>query len=872
MPTPLLERDLPLALLCRRLPRPGQGVAGHCVLLSGEAGVGKTSLLRALRPQLAPGVDWLQGLCEPLLSPAPWGPLLDVLDALPPTLAGLIAEGRAAQWVMPELLGWLKRRARPLVLCIDDLQWADGASLDLLRFLARRIEGLPLLLLLSLRDDELPTTHPLHGVLAGLPPGATTRLALQPLSQAAVAQAARQAGRAPQGLFKLTRGNPFLLTELLQAPNLQAPASVRESVLARWQRLDEAGRAALALLAVSPVPLEPRLLDRLLPPGAADAAGTSGWLSASEHGLGFRHELARQALESSLPESQRRSLHARLLQALEEGPGQASAVRRLHHAQGAAFGERVAELAPQAATEAARAGDHREAARLLGLALPQMLDPAARAALLEQLAEQHELSYALDAARHALDEALALRERLGQPKALAEGAVRRARLLFQAGELQAGKAQARTAVQALEALGHAPALAQAYAVLAQLHLLDASPAAALHWGRRALALAEALGDERTRIHALSTVGAAELSNADLPEAWARLEESLRCALAQGWSEAAARAHVNLALHAIVHRQSRRWPALCEEALQYCSARDLDLYTVRLRLRRAQGWLDAGRWPEVEADLRELLSGPLSLAAMDRLQAEHLLALLQLRRGERSARAYWDRLLDGDCPLQPWPWYAPVPVAAVEAAWLLGRRDTLTRWARDWLPRLVAAGEPWRAGQLAVWLRRVGALRALPEIPVAAPCEAELRGDLDAAASAWGAVLCPYEQALSLLAGSVEQTQRALTLFERLGAAPAAALARRRLHEAGALAGLRGRSRATLQDPQGLTPRERRLFDELRSGASYAVIAARWHRSPRTVEQHAHSLVRKLGLRTRAELTDCEPPGAPLPSAPPGARL
>ena len=330
----------------------------------------------------------------------------------------------------------------------------------------------------------------------------------------------------------------------------------------------------------------------------------------------------------------------------------------------------------------------------------------------------------------------------------------------------------------------------------------------------------------------------------------------------GWAEAAARAYVNIFVHQLVHRHHLRWPALCEEALAYCAARDFDLYTVRLRLRRAHGCSDSGRWTEAEADLQALLAGP--LAAMDRQQAQYLLALLRLRRGVSGARTapalqvareYWEALLDGRHSVNPAPFYAPVSVAALEAAWLLGRRHTLLRRARAELPASVTTGEPWRCGQIAVWLHRVGALQTLPDIPLAAPCEAELRGDLDGAAAAWAAAGNPYEQALCLLGGDVGQLQRALVLFERLGAEPAAALARRRLHEVGEREGLRGRGRATRADPLGLTTRERRLLQEMAGGDSYRTIAARWHRSPRTVENHARSLLAKLGLSGRAELPE-----------------
>ncbi len=864
----LLERDAQLAqlqawLLELTLP----GAPGRCLLLHGESGVGKSSLLHAARGLRPPRVDWLAGLCEPLLSPAPLGPLLDMLDELPPSLAAMLRSGRPVQQVMPEWLAWLRQIRRPLVLVVDDAQWADGASLDLLRFLGRRVESLRALLVLSFRDDELPPEHPLHLVFAGLPAAATLRQRLEPLSARAVAVAAQRAGRAAQGLHRLTQGNPFFLAELLRAPAGAMPASVRDAVLARAQRLTPAARRLLDLVCMSPVPLERVVLKQLLGedlPGLAECLATGLLHEANTAGgeaIGFRHELARQAAASALGAQQRREAHHRLLHALPQASTTAgttaSTARRVHHAEGAGLAQEVLQLAPLAAAEAARAAAHRQAAALYQLAIAQCTPqtPAAqRAGLYVSCAEQLELIAELDRARDARQQAITLYRELGDRAGEGTGLSRMARLMWLLGDTALGKRLAREAIQVLESIAPPapPGLAMAYAVMAQLHLLDATHGAARDWGRRAMQLAEGSADLETLAHALNTVGAAELMATDVPEGWARLRRSLALSLEQGWPELAARAYINLVVHLLVHRKHHEWPALCDEALVFCDARDFDLYSMRLRIRRAFGRIEIGQWAQAETDLNEVLALP-GQVAMDRQQAQHLLALIELRRGRPAPRRYWAELLDGRRSLSPVPWYAPLSVAAAEAAWLLGRPELLLRWAQEGLPAAVTSGEPWRSGQLAVWLRRLGRLEQLPEIPLARPCEAELRGDLDAAAQGWGEVGNAYERGLSLLGGNVDQLKRALALFEQLGAAPAASLARRRLREAGVLTGLRGQNKATRADPMGLTPRQRRLLLELAQGLSYRDIAERWHRSPRTVEHHALHLLAKLGLGSRKEV-------------------
>ena len=151
----LLERESVLAELTRLARQVSRG-AGRMVLLRGEAGVGKTAVIR--RFTACPGAPMrvLWGWCDPLATPRPLGPLVDMLARLPGTaVAGLnvaIEEGdteaiyAGVLHLFADSGGW--------VCVVEDVHWADGATLDLLRFLARRIESLPLLLMVSYRESS----------------------------------------------------------------------------------------------------------------------------------------------------------------------------------------------------------------------------------------------------------------------------------------------------------------------------------------------------------------------------------------------------------------------------------------------------------------------------------------------------------------------------------------------------------------------------------------------------------------------------------------------------------------------------------------------------------------------------------------------
>ncbi len=892
MQTDLIERDEPHALLCRCIETLADGSAGACVLLSGEAGIGKTSLLRAVEKRTAAQADWFWGRCEPLLAPPPLTPLLELLPRLPPDVA---AAARAAQMpaLLSGMLAWLSETRRPRVLVFDDLQWADGATLDLLRFLARRIESARALLVLAYRDDGL--APPLRQVLSGAMHRSTLRIELPPLSPAAVARLARAAGHDAQQIFAASAGNPFFVGELLADATSSAgvPASVRDAVLARCAHLPAPARELLDLVSVMPSVPEMSQLRELRPwlaasetddrAGALAACCAAGLLNIETSTLRFRHEIARQVIESALAPEHARALHAEVFESLRAQG--ASAAHRLHHAQRAGLANWVLELAPLAAHEAAESSAHHQAAALYALALEHVgpLRTAQRAQLLEARANECLLINQLGAAIEARQQALRLRGELGD--ALGQGI--NLRTLARLHWLQSGPDQARPlALQALpllQAAGDERELAMAYATLAQLELLGASSRPALRWGRRALRLAERVGEPEALAYALNSVACARLRSSPDARAWAQMQRSLTLSLEHGLEEHAARAYANLPSLGLVQRRladTLRW---CDEGIDYCAARDLDIVVARLHLRRAVALLELAEWDaatQVMAVVRPLATQ----TVLEREQALHVRMLLALRRGEMTidgdqapadttdVAAYWRALVAGERQLSLDPWYCPQAPARAEACWLAGDSVGLARIAAQSLPAAIEAEEPWRTGQLACWLARAGALPDGFDKPVALPCAAELSGDFDAAAAAWAALGCRHEQALALAAGNTQQMQRALTLLDALGARPAARRVRARLKALGVRAGTRGPYRAARSDPLSLTPRERRVLEFLREGLSNRDIAERLRRSERTVESHVSALLGKLGVHTRQQAVASAAAAAlPEKSVPPASK-
>src|SRR6516164_3111557 len=185
----LLERSGQLRALGGALAAVASGGQGRIVLVAGEAGIGKTALLRRFCADVDGSARVLWAGCDPLFTPRPLGPVMELAGVLGGEVAARAADGARPYDVAAALLRELE--AGPSVMVLEDVHWADEATLDVIRVVGRRMEQVPALLVLSYRDDELDRSHPLRIVLADLPGSdRVTRLALSGLSPQAVAELA----------------------------------------------------------------------------------------------------------------------------------------------------------------------------------------------------------------------------------------------------------------------------------------------------------------------------------------------------------------------------------------------------------------------------------------------------------------------------------------------------------------------------------------------------------------------------------------------------------------------------------------------------------------------------------------------------------
>jgi len=848
----LLERERALEILEAALTQVKAG-RGCVALVYGEAGIGKTAIAGSFAARHAPQMRVLATGCEPLQTPSPFGPLIDVADRLPARVARAMHAREPYNRLFPDLLAWA--REAPTLLVLEDLHWADWSTLDLVRYISRRIDDVPLLLVLTYRDDEVSLDHPLLQVLGGLPREVTRRIALAPLSEQAVVRLAGHAGRSGAGMHRITGGNPFFVTELLACDDSDAvPVSVRDAVLARVGALSPAAQAVALWASVVPQEIERALLEELARPqsGAIDECQSRRILLGSAQALRFRHELARSCVEQSVPAEQRGPMHAAVFRALSRrADADLLLARRVHHAQQAGLADAVVDLAPRAARAAAASSAHRDAAAMYAVAL-RHADRLALPALLEVLEAQAiecALIQALDAATEARERALALHRQTGNLRAQGWNLTRLAALRVTRPEALDYSTEA---IALLEQIAPGRELAWACADRAAVLTARSRVGDALQWGHRAVALAEQIGEPEVLAHALNICGAVELSLEYTPSGLAKLERSLALAETHGLPQKVGLAYLNLAGMALVNHDHQRLLGYAERGLAFAAGRDLDFIVAALHLRRMFGWFDLGRWRNVEQELDRLDAMP-ALLARERNTVRIWRARMHALTGVTNDAAEWQEVLalgtSAQSELRP----AAVAGICAEAAWLRADPAAVQQIVAAALPPAIASGESSVLGDLLVWLKRCDAAVPTVEADIAPQYRFELAGDWQAAAEVWKQLGCVYERAMVLLAGDDTALQEALEVVVSLSAAPIVEIVRRRLRQRGVRGLRRGPYQSARADPLGLTRREREIFDLVVEGHSNAAIAGRLHRSERTIEHHVAGIFDKLGVSSRAQL-------------------
>lgn len=840
-PMMLLERDRELETLSAGLARVGSG-SGVGFAVSGDSGAGKSTLVETAIAA-ADGLRVLRGGCDPLATPRPLGPFRDLLGDL-----GAVPVHEPVQTVCEVTFDLL--RTEPTVLVVEDIHWVDTASVEVLRFLLRRLAVLPCAVLITYRDDEIDVQHPARPLLGDLASHEdVAALRLRPLSIGAVAQMVAGGPLRPERVHEVTGGNPFFVAEVAKEPDLPLPLTVRDAVLARLTGIADADLEVLQLAAAAP----DRVDDRLLPALGVDyptlrRLHDTGLLRRDQHGVVFRHELSRLALESTISIGGTSRLHARLLAALERIEPRDPAVLT-HHAVAARDAVRTVRYAQEAAREAAQAGSHTEAAAFYQTALEHLPDGsnAERARLQLELGYEQYMTSHLEVAIASIEQSFPLWRSLGDFGGLSSAHDSCAVFEY----YNADRRQAEHHADCAADLAPNPAgleYGMARVTRGYLAYLRGDYEFSELCNAEGLEIADQVGDDTLRLRSSLIRAVSDLS-LGLEGARQRCLTVIEAARDVGLDELASTGYSNVSYLDVEQGRLAAGERLLEISLPFTVERDIPICNhwqtaVRSRLR-----LREGRWSAALEDADQALgSGGMPLARFWPLLVTGLVALRRDGTAGDRLEAAWSLAERLDEPLR----VVPVLAALAEHQWLTGVPDERVHTAPDRISgwtSIPALG--WALGDLAVWLGRLGIESSVAVEAVADPYRFTLVGSHDAAAQRWRTAGAAFEEAMALVdSDDLDHRLRGLERLDLLDATASADRIRRDLRQQG-VSQIPARPRASTRgNPAGLTNRQLEVAKLVARGFTNAEIAARLFISLRTTDHHVSAVLSKLGMPSR----------------------
>ena len=828
---------------------------GRCVFINGEAGIGKTSLIKTFCNEVKNKCNIYQGICDALFTPRPLAPLYDVLLQLGKTIpqGNIDVTNRTAFFT--NFLHGLNDPDKINLVVFEDIHWADEATLDFIKFLARRITQLKCLFILTYRDTEIHSGHPLRNIMGQLNPDSFTRIELLPLSKQAVEKMADERGYNGEDVYRITNGNPFYVTEILASYSQGVPDNIKDSILSVYNKMDEKTKYVWQILSVLPAAFEVSYLDKL---DASYVPAVHNCIDAKilvvDNGrIFFKHELYRRTVESSLSPLARIVLNKKILNLLLESFEDNQATERIiHHAKNANEYDLVVKYAPIAAREAASVGAHIEAARLFLTAIEyyQGNDEDTLIQFYESYAYE---CYLTNQPREAIiytSRALDIWKKKNNIEKIGNSMRFLSRLWWWSGNWKRAESFARESIEVLDGQPSSKAKAMAYSNMAQLKMLTEKLDECLCWGEKAIKIAKELNDEETLSHALNNVGTVQMTQGLKEKGNELVRQSLEIALKNSYNEHAARAYTNLGCNWLILKNYPEAERFFEEGLRYCEERDLDAWASYMLSWKASLKLETGHWKEAYTIAEALLKNE-TQSPMVKITALVVVASVKMRRGEKDGLP---QLMDAKSMAaenMESQRILPVLSALLEYEWITGSiviEDNILNAAKD----TIAGSETiYGSPQFVFWLRKSRKEKL--------SLKNRRDGyDIDGTTSAlknaafWKNAGNPYEEALALFETSDDNKRRAIEIVQQLGAIAVYEGMKFEMRKSGIKKIPRGIRKTTQSNPEFLTDRELDVLKLLHEGLHNKEIAARLFISAKTVDHHISGILYKLEVNSRTK--------------------
>lgn len=850
----LIEREEFLDSLQGKFQKIQEG-EGHTVFVCGEAGIGKTSLVKAFNKSLSEDAKVLLGTCDSMFAPQPLAPVMDIMFQLQEDIADADHAITDRSVYFSSVFRELKKQNQSFIIFFEDIHWADEATLDFIKFICRRISQLPVLFIMTYRDNEIQAKHPLRNVLGQLIPGSFSRLQLPPLSEEAVKKMVEESGHQRKDIYRITGGNPFYVQELLASYLVEIPDTIRDSILYAYNQCDERSKTVWDILAVTPGGLEIEHLEKIAPDYAEEVARCLDFkiLLIEKNVIFFKHDLFRLTIESALSPFLRISMNKKILDLFAADFERNNQLERIiHHAKHANDYDMVVKYAPTAAKHAAHLGAHQEAS-LLYLAAVEYYngnDKDFLVKLYEDYAYECYLTMQIKEAIIYTTKAHDIWKEKSNERQIGNSLRFLSRLWWYDGNRKKADQFAADAISVLIKQPVCKEKAMAWSNMSQLKMLADLTDECVEWGEKAIAMAEEIGDEETRIHALNNVGTVlikEIPTRD--KGIAMLNESLHTALEKSYHEHAARAYTNMGSSPVKYRDYSRALKTLDEGIKFCEDHDLNSWSSYMLSWKARLLLETGKWEEALTIAENLLE--IQTTPIIKITALVVIGTVKMRRGNDDAFHFLEnahKLANDTMEAQR---LTPVLKALLEFEWITSK-EILNVKGISTLTKLLENSDNRRDYySFSFWhLKARG--ETINGIGLPDEYKTESKPAIKKAVAYWKKTGCPYEEALLLFEGDEEDKKEALKMMQELGAVDVSEKLKLMMRSSGIKSIPRGKRKSTLSNSAELTQREIDIVELLKDGLQNKEIADKLYISPKTVDHHISSILFKLDVNSRTK--------------------
>jgi len=851
----LIERDGFLRSLETTFERVTNG-EGHCVLLSGEAGIGKTSLIKTFYKEKKSNCKIYQGTCDALFTPRPLAPIYDIIWQIQKDTKENELYNVDRALLFNQLFHGLEQQKKSVIIIIEDIHWADEATLDFIKFFARRIGRIHCLFILSYRDNEILDYHPLRNVLGQLPSDSLTRLQLQPLSRQAVEKMAEERGYKGEDVFSISGGNPFYVTEILASYSPGVPENIKDAILSVYHKQENGTKNAWEMCSVIPEGLEINRFAKI----------KSTWDVEMDHCFAlqiivvkkdrvvFKHELYRRTIEGSLSPFKRIALNKKMLELfLGSFEAEGEIERIVHYAKNANENKLVVKYAPIAARQAACVGAHIEASKLFLTAIEYSdgNDEDQMVELYESYAYECYLTNQTKDAIIYQGKALKIWQKKNGVERAGHSLSFLSRLWWFDGNRQEAEKYGRQAIEILGSQPASKAKAMAYSNMSQLKMLSDETAECIEWGNKAIDMAKEIKDDEILSHAMNNVGTILWKNkSSIEKGKEMLFESLDIALRNSFHEHAARSYSNIGSIYLLFKEYELAKQVLEEGINYCEERNLDASKNYKLYAKARMFFETGDWQQASLIIENLLLNPSQLGSV-KTTALALLAIIKIRKGEEDALVYLNQAKLLAMKTKEHGRIIPIVTAELEYEWLTGKQRITEDELKLSIELVQRVDNNILNNEFAFWLQKVRKKEIdLPQLYQ--PYKLLKEGKIRSAAVFWETIGCPYEKAFALFAGNEDDMKNALLIFQQIGAEAVYEKIKMEMRAAGIKKIPRGLRESTKNNPAQLTNRELDVLQLLQKGIQNKEIAGTLFISPKTADHHISNILFKLDVKSRSK--------------------